>query len=102
MYKIQSNYGIRITFLVLLDIVSLALAELLSLFVRYELEYAVIPKSTMEMIFSHALLGSGKRSRFYLLQALQQALGICESGRGSQNSLCLTAVFSCSFRNSKD
>ncbi|NCB42975.1 MAG: polysaccharide biosynthesis protein [Clostridia bacterium] len=51
MYKIKVNNGFRITFLVFLDIVSLALAELLSLFVRYELEYAFIPPSAMGMIF---------------------------------------------------
>ncbi|MBP8641126.1 MAG: polysaccharide biosynthesis protein [Oscillospiraceae bacterium] len=50
MCKLKVNNGFRIAFLAFLDIVALALAEYLSLFVRYELEYLVIPPNALGMI----------------------------------------------------
>ena len=51
MKAIKVNNNLRILFLVFLDVIAVILAELLSVFVRYEMEYFYIAPNAVEMVY---------------------------------------------------
>jgi len=51
MRTIKVNNNLRIIFLVFLDVIAVILAELLSIFVRYEIEYSYIAPNALEMVY---------------------------------------------------